>query len=86
MKKDYGIISFLQAGSRRLKILRGLKKEKTPKQITIECDISISNVSVSLKELKDKGLIICLNEEQHIYRYYKITKKGVKAIEDIEGL
>lgn len=47
-----------------------------PKEIASKCSISIHNVSKSLKELTNKGLIRCENPKDKFYRFYKITKKG----------
>jgi len=84
MKKDYNLIIFLLRGSRRRAIFKSLEKSpKIPKEIASECKISISNVSNTLPELIERGLVICKNPEDHYYKYYEITKKGRELIKDI---
>jgi len=82
MRKDYELLSFIH-GSRRKKVLSCLKeKPKTPKQIAQECKLSISNVSNTLPELKKKELVICKNPKSHLYKYYEITNKGKRLLQD----
>lgn len=80
MKKDYHLISFLHRAKRRTAVLRCLEKPKTPKEIAIECELSISNISNALSELKEKELIECINPEDHISKFYQQTKKGKDAL------
>ena len=84
MKKDYHIISFLHRAKRRTTILKCLEKPKTPKDIAIECELSISNISNALAELKEKELVECINPEDHISKFYQQTKKGKNAIKMLE--
>ncbi len=83
---DYMLISFLLRGKRRLKVLISLNNEKPkiPKKIAEECKISLSNVSNSLSELLNKGLIKCINPEDKFYRFYIITEKGKLILKSIE--
>ena len=83
MKTDYELLSFIQ-GSRRKVVLQSLEKSaKVPKQIAEECQISISNVSNTLAELLEKGLIICNNPQNHVYKFYELTKKGKELIKEL---
>ena len=63
-------------GSQRIKIIKILKKQKTPKQITIETKLKFSNVSDCLRALTQKKLIKCLNPKDHLGRLYELTPKG----------
>ncbi len=83
---DYTLISFLMRGKRRIRVLRALNndKPKIPKQIAEECKISLSNVSNSLAELLDKGLVKCINPKDKFYRFYIITNKGRLILKEIE--
>lgn len=83
MKIDYSLISFIVRAKRRKTILENLKKPKTPKEIAIELKISISNVSNSLAELKNKGLVKCKNPKDHLFKFYEITKKGKLLLKKI---
>ena len=81
---DYSLLSFILRGERRKIILLCLDKPKIPKEIANECKISIHNVSKSLKELMDKGLIKCENPEDKFYRFYSLTEKGKKMKKEVE--
>ena len=85
MKLDYKIISFLIRGKRRRNVLFALQKPRMPKQISDECKISLSNVSIALSELTKKGLIKCITPNDKLFRFYEITGKGKIAIENLEG-
>ena len=84
MKKDYHLISFLYRATRRAAVLKCLDKPKTPKEIAVECELSISNISNALAELKDKELIECINPEDHISKFYHQTKRGKEALKMLE--
>ena len=75
---DYSLLSFMLRGKRRKAVLLCLDKPMIPKEIASKCNISIHNVSKSLKELVNKGLIKCENPKDKFYRFYKITNKGRK--------
>jgi len=73
---DYSLISFVLRGERRKAILLCFDKPMIPKEIAEKCEVSIHNVSKSLKELVDKGLIKCENPNDKFYRFYSLTDKG----------
>ena len=80
---NYSLLSFILRGERRKVILLCLDEPKIPKEIASECNVSIHNVSKSLKELVDKGLIRCKNKEDKFFRFYELTKKGRELKKDI---
>ena len=82
---NYSLLSFILRGERRKAILLCLDKPKIPKEISQACNVSIHNVSKSLKELADKGLIVCKNPEDKFYRFYELTKKGRELLKEIEN-
>ncbi len=84
MKKDYHLISFLHRATRRTAVLKSTRKPKTPKEIAIECKLSISNISNALAELKGRELIECINPEDHISKFYQQTTKGKEALKMLE--
>jgi len=75
---DYSLISFVLRGERRKAILQCLDKPKIPKEIAEKCNVSIHNVSKSLRELVDRGLIKCETPKDKFYRFYSLTDKGKK--------
>ncbi len=65
--------------------MKALTRPKIPKAIARECRTSISNVSITLAELKSRNLIRCKTPDAHSFKFYEITKKGKEAIREIEG-
>lgn len=55
-----------------------------PTDITKKTDIHINNVSRSLKQLKEKGLVDLLNPESKRGRLYQITPEGKKVLENLK--
>ncbi len=82
--KDYELISFVLRGERRKAILFSLEKPLIPKEIAEKCKVSIHNVSKSLRELVDKGLIVCKNPKDKFYRFYELTINGKKLLKEIK--
>jgi DNA-binding PadR family transcriptional regulator len=48
--------------------------------------MSVSEVSRSLKTLKDKKIVVCLNEDKRIGRVYSLTEKGKEILNCIESM
>lgn len=82
---NYQLLSFVLRGERRKTILLCLDKPKIPKEIAKSCKVSIHNVSKSLKELMNKGLVVCKNPEDKFYRFYELTKKGNEIIKELKN-
>ena len=85
MEKDYSLISFILRAKRRRKVFELFNEPKTPKQLAGECKISISNVSNSLAELKEKELIEILNPKDHLTRFYQQTNKGKEFLKMLKN-
>lgn len=78
-------ISFIQMSPNREKVLKDLKNElKIPTRISKSTGISTSNVSRALQGLKEKGMVICLNEKANQGRLYKITEFGMEVLKYIK--
>lgn len=84
MSKDYKTLSFFKRGQRRTAVLKALTEPKTPKEIAIECKMSISKVSNALAELLEEKYVKCLNPEAHTYKYYELTADGKRARKMLE--
>ncbi len=80
---NYSLLSFVLRGERRKAILLCLDKPKIPKEIGECCKVSIHNVSKSLKELVDRGLIVCKNPQDKFYRFYELTKRGKEILKEL---
>ncbi|MFH1358419.1 MAG: MarR family transcriptional regulator [archaeon] len=81
---NYSLLSFILRGERRKAILMCLDKPMIPKEIANRCNVSIHNVSKSLKELVDRGLIVCKNPNDKFYRFYELTKKGKDILKELD--
>ncbi len=60
------------------------KQNKTPKQLSTELKIHQNNISATLKELKDKGLVDVVNPAAKKGRYYRLTIAGKDMVENLE--
>ncbi len=78
------LAAYIVISSYREKTLELLIKHDamTPKYIAKHCDIRQNHISMVLKGLKDKNLVVCLNPEVRKGRLYKITSLG----EDVSRL
>jgi len=86
IKKD---VHFLLRSSISRKILECLNrydKEISPKQIAKEIDVARDNVSTRILWLAERDLVKCINPEDRLWRFYKITKKGKKVLREIAEL
>jgi len=74
-------ISLLKSSDYRLKIIQAINGDTlTPSEIANKTKIRLNHVSMFLKELKEKKLVNCLNEENKKGRLYELTKLGKDAI------
>jgi len=70
-------LSFVKSSKHRENILLAIGYEiKIPTEIAREIDISSKHISKYLGELKDKGIVVCLNENDKRGRLYKLTDLG----------
>ena len=85
-KEDMSIISFLARSDKRVQILKSLSQgDKIPSIIGKEIGDSSHHVSKYLSSLKEKELVICLNEEDKRFRFYRITDEGEYYLKIIEN-
>jgi len=78
--KDY---AWLNRGKRRKSILELLNNSERPlsaKDVKSKLKIAISQASYSLKELRNRGLIECINPDDKIGKLYLINKKGKELV------
>ena len=84
-KENAEEISLLNRSEKRIKVLESLeKRSKIPSKISRDINDSSYNISKYLKTLKEYDLVVCLNENDKRYRYYKITDKGRKYLNIIK--
>ncbi|MBF4467868.1 MAG: MarR family transcriptional regulator [Methanobrevibacter arboriphilus] len=78
-------IAIIQRSKCKEIVLRSLNNGiKMPSKISKETEISIHHVSRYLKQLKEKHLVICLNEDYKQGRLYEITDLGKEVLKYIE--
>lgn len=71
------LMARINISSYRLKTVKSLKEgDKIPSQIAKDVDIRINHISGILKELKELGVVVCLNEEDKRNRVYRLTPTG----------
>jgi len=76
---DWELYAWLKRGSRRQDVLQLLSNSDRPlttNEIKNKLKISLSQSSLTLKELLKKELIDCLNPDDKIGKLYKINDKG----------
>ena len=77
-------ISFVTCSKLRFKILLELRKsKKTPTELASYTNNPISHVSTAIKGLVEKDLVKCLTPKMRKNKFYQITEKGNKLLEDI---
>lgn len=75
------LAGWVKASSYRNRVMINLgNKTKTPSSIARDAQIRMNHVSAVLKSLKEKQLIICLNEDSKKGRLYQITDLGKQVI------
>lgn len=85
-QESMSIVSFLARSEKRIQILKSLSQnDKIPSAISKEIGDSSHHVSKYLTSLKEKELVVCLNEEDKRFRFYRITAKGKYYLEIIEN-
>lgn len=79
----YDLVSFVTRGKIRKRILINLDKPLTPTQLSERIKNHRSTISRTLLALEKKGLVKCITPNENMGRFYEITKKGKKIIEEI---
>ena len=70
-------LGWVKLSKHRKKIVRDLEHDfKIPTEISKSTDLSKSEVSRTLKALKDRNIVVCINEKSHRGRIYTLTDEG----------
>ena len=83
---DWKIFSWVRRGSRRTKVLKYLYEVKQPltaTEVKKHQKIDITQAAFTLTELWQKGLVDCLNPDDHHGKLFVITKKGKDIIKKL---
>lgn len=78
-KSLFKYYKWVYRGKQRKIIIKDLDKEKTATDIKKETNIKVTNVSDVLRAMVKMGLVKCLNPEDKLGRFYKLTKIGKKV-------
>ncbi|MDR2624348.1 MAG: ArsR family transcriptional regulator [Methanobrevibacter sp.] len=77
-------IGWVKLSRHRKKVIIDLSdKLKIPTEISKSTGLSKSEVSRVLRDLKEKDIVICLNEESHRGRIYCLTDVGSEILKHI---
>lgn len=77
---------YVKNSTYREKAIKAIGSEiKTPTQIGRESNIRINHISNTLGQLKTKNIVECINEDAKKGRLYKLTQKGFKIYNFMEG-
>jgi DNA-binding MarR family transcriptional regulator len=71
------IFAYVNISSYRRKAVKSLKKQdKIPSRIAEDSHIRLSHISNVLRELKECGVVECINEQDRRNRVYRLTPLG----------
>jgi len=83
-KEHIKLLSYIKRSDYRANILKTMEKEmQFPSQIAKKVNLRINQTSTLLKGLKEKELVECINEEEKMGRFYKLTKKGKEIVKEL---
>ena len=82
------LVRFINRSSYRVNVLKDLSDGdvKMPRDIAIDCHILPNHISNVLADLKENGLVICLNEDAHKGRLYKNTELSIEIINYLDSM
>ena len=74
-------LKYIKRSKYRTDVLKSLNGyPQMPSEIAQYTKITPHHVSHTLKELKDDGLVLCINPKVSKGRIYKLTQKGEKIV------
>lgn len=80
--KLFELLGYVKISPYRTNTLKSIGDDlKMPSEIARDIEISTSQVSSALSDLKNQNLVICVNEEVRKGRLYKCTDLGLKLID-----
>lgn len=81
---DEEVIHHVNKSSYRVKVLKTLEDDpKMPKDIAADCDILQNHISNVLTELRNLGLIVCINPEVKKGRIYRLSEEGEEILDKL---
>ena len=81
---DWELIGYVRASKYRKRIVLSLNQSnKTPLELSNELEFYITHVSSTLRELKDKGVAICLTPNLKKGKIYSLTNLGESIVKEL---
>jgi predicted transcriptional regulator len=81
------VFAYVNVSSYRVRCTKALKGEvNTPSVIAKDADIQLNHISKVLRELKECGVVVCLNEQDHRGRNYKLTDVGDEIVDYLDNM
>lgn len=78
-------LAYVNISSYRSKTLKALKDEaKIPTHIAKDAGIRVNHISNVLNELKETGVVECINPELRKGRLYRLTDLGEEIVEHLD--
>ena len=79
------IYAYVITSTYRKKVVKSLSKmDMIPTQIAHDSDILPNHVSKVLRELKEKDVVVCTNEQDRKNRNYHLTDLGMEIAEELK--
>lgn len=79
------IYAYVITSTYRKKVVKSLsKRDMIPTQIAHDADILPNHVSKVLRELKEKDVVVCTNEQDRKNRNYHLTDLGMEIAEELK--
>lgn len=80
------VFAYVNISTYRVRSVKALKGEvKTPANIARDADIKLNHISKVLRQLKECGAAVCLNEEAKRGRKYKLTCVGEEIADYLDN-
>ena len=86
--RDYELAGYIISSSYRLRTVMVLSEMgyATPTQIATQSNILKNHISKVLKELKERDVVECINENARKGRVYTLTDNGKKVLPTVREL
>jgi DNA-binding MarR family transcriptional regulator len=85
----YRLLSFVRGSEYRSWIIQSLAargRPEIPKEISAATGIRSDHVSRQLQQLNEQELVTVLNPDAARYRYYTLTEKGQRFVDQVRKL
>ncbi|WP_407432806.1 transcriptional regulator [Methanobrevibacter sp.] len=79
------VYAYVITSSYREKAVKSLAKyDMIPTEIAQDSGIKANHISKVLRELKDKDIVVCTNEQDTKYRNYQLTSLGREIAKNLK--